>query len=223
MAVGGCRVCCSHVPILVYFTLQSLIAVYLNHADLHIGQLTLESFSKGDVAAFTDIYNRYYPDLYFLSRGIVGDLAPDIVADVFVQLWSQKKRFDSGEHLLFYLRAMTRNACYDSLKKEQRASLQLKELSYITDQEHEVVYFREIIEARLFSLILLEIDRLPPHMREVFRLSYIDGLKNAEIAELLNIKDASVRVRKAEALKLLRLTFRNTDLIVLLLLICAPD
>ena len=175
------------------------------------------------MVAFTEIYNLYYPDLYFLSRGIVGDVAPDIVADVFVQLWSQKKRFESGEHLLFYLRAMTRNACYDSLKKEQRVSLQMKELAYITDQEHEEVYFREVIEARLFSLIQKQIDQLPPHMREVFRLSYIDGLKNAEIAELLNIKDASVRVRKAEALKLLRLAFHNSDLIVLLWLICVPD
>ncbi|HJU45184.1 MAG TPA: sigma-70 family RNA polymerase sigma factor, partial [Chitinophagaceae bacterium] len=173
----------------------------MNNPDLHISQQALESFSNGDVNAFTNIYNRYYPDLYFLSRRLVGDAAPDVVADVFVQLWSQKKRFDSDEHLLFYLRVMTRNACFDLLKKEHRTSQQLKELSYITDQEHEDVYFREIIEARLFSLIQKEIDQLPSHMREVFKLSYIDGLKNAEIAALLNIKDASVRVRKAEALK----------------------
>lgn len=195
----------------------------MNNTDLHISQQTLESFSKGDVNAFTNIYNRYYTELYFLSRRLVGDLAPDVVADVFVQLWSQKKRFDSDDHLLFYLRAMTRNACFDLLKKEHKTSQQLKELSYITDQEHEDVYFREIIEARLFSLIQKEIDQLPLHMREVFKLSYIDGLKNAEIAELLNIKDASVRVRKAEALKLLRSAFYNTELIVLLAILCAFD
>ena len=184
--------------------------------DLHISPQTLAAFSNGDVTAFTRIYNRYYADLYFLSRGIVEDLAPDVVADVFVQLWSIKKKFDSDQHLLFYLRAMTRNACFDCLKKEQRASRQLRELSYITDQDHKDVYFSEIIEAQLFRLIQHEIDQLPLHMREVFKLAYIDGLKNAEIAQLLNIKDASVRVRKAEALKILRLSLNDTELVVLL-------
>src|SRR3954467_12686305 len=34
----------------------------------------------------------------------------------------------------FYVQAMTRHACYEFLKKEQRASQKGRELSYITDQ-----------------------------------------------------------------------------------------
>ena len=191
----------------------------MNNRDIHIDNLTLQSFAQGDPAAFTRVYNRYYPDLYFLAKKLVDDAASDVLADVFMEAWSQKKLFDSPEHLIAYMRIMTRNACFDYLKKQNKDSQRLRDLGHISDQEHQDEYFREITEAQLFSLIRQEIEQLPPHIREVFKLSYIKGLKNAEIARLLGMKDASVRVRKAEALRILRAAFYNIDLAVLLLFI----
>ena len=176
----------------------------------------LQQLADGQTTAFTAIYNQYYPELYFLAKRLAGDTAPDVVADVFVQLWTQRKLFENHRHLLAYLRVMTRNDCYDLLKKQQRDVQHLKELRHISEQEHEDQYFQEIIEGRLFALIREEIEQLPPHIREVFKLAYIDGLKNGEIAQLLNMKDASVRVRKAEALKILRATLYRIELIVIL-------
>lgn len=99
--------------------------------------------------------------------------------------------------------------------------LHLKDLVNLSDQQHQDHYFREIIEGQLFSRIHEEIEKLPPHVREVFKLSYIEGLKNAEIAKTLGIKDASVRVRKAEALRMLRIVFNDIDLTIFLLFLQA--
>ncbi len=176
----------------------------------------LQQLADGQTTAFTAIYNQYYPELYYLAKRLASDAAPDIVAEVFIQLWTQRKLFENDRHLLAYLRVMTRNACYDLLKKQQRDLQHMRELRHISEQEHEDQYFHEIIEGRLFTLIRAEIDQLPPHIRQVFKLAYIDGLKNAEIAEQLHMKDASVRVRKAEALKILRATLYRTELIVII-------
>lgn len=182
----------------------------------------LQQLADGQASAFTTIYNQYYPELYFLSRHLIGDEAPDVVADVFIRLWTQRKLFESRPHLLGYLHVMTRNACFDHLKKQHRDVLQLQELLHISEQEHEDRYFHEIVEARVFTRIREEINELPPHMREVFKLAYIDGLKNAEIASLLQMKDAAVRVRKAEALKILRSSLYRIELIIIMKLIIFP-
>jgi RNA polymerase sigma-70 factor (ECF subfamily) len=189
----------------------------LNKKALHIDNLTLQSFAQGDPAAFTLVYNRYYPDLYFLAKRLVNDSAADVLADVFMQAWSQKKLFDSPEHLISYMYTMTRNACFDFLKKQSKDTQRLQDLRYVSEREHQDDYFHEITEGRLFSLIREEIEQLPPHIRKVFKLSYINGLKNAEIAQLLGMKDASIRVRKAEALRILRAAFYNIDLAVFML------
>jgi DNA-directed RNA polymerase specialized sigma24 family protein len=50
---------------------------------------------------------------------------------------------------------------------------------------------------------------LPAHIKEVFDLACIQGRRNAEIAKILNIKDATVRRRKTEALHYLRQTLKG--------------
>ncbi|HEY6900554.1 MAG TPA: sigma-70 family RNA polymerase sigma factor [Puia sp.] len=189
----------------------------MRNSSLHIDLVTLKAFAEGDAEAFTQIYHQYYPDLYFLAKSLVGDAAPDVLADVFAEIWTKRKSFDSSDHLFYYLRSMTRNACFDDLKRHRRNTDQIRELAHLSDEGHEDIYFREIVEGRLFLLIREEIEKLPPHIREVFKLSYIEGFKNAEIAEILGIKDASVRVRKAEALKILRAAFYRSELPLLFL------
>ncbi len=175
----------------------------------------LRQLAAGENAAFTQVYRQYYAELFWLSKRMVGDAAPDVLADVFLRLWTNRKLFDNRQHLLAYLRVMTRNCCLDALKQDERRDAAATQLAFITDEEYEQQYFAEIIEARLFSLIRNEIDALPTHLGKVFTLSYIDGLSNSQIAEQLNLKDGSVRALKSEALKLLRASLRHIELAVI--------
>lgn len=184
----------------------------MHHPKLNTVKPSREFLSVGgSKVLFTQVYNDYYTQLYFLTKKMVQDAAPDILADVFTELWVQEKEFESERHLFFYLRAMVSNACFDFLKKKNRDSKQIDLLTLQTDQQYTDIYFRDIVEGHLFTQIKEEIDKLPPHLREVFTLSYIKGLKNNEIASLLQIKDNAVRVRKAEALKKIRTAFHGTE------------
>ena len=65
-------------------------------------------------------------------------------------------------------------------------------------------------------------DALPEMYRELFRLSFEQGLKNAEIAELLCVSEITVKKRKARMLeKIRRLLGRDIDNYMMLLLLVA--
>lgn len=183
---------------------------------VYIGQQLLEELSKGDEKAFTIVYNRYVDEFYWIGKQIVGDYAPDLVADLFTQLWTLKKRFESERHLYAYLRAMLRNACLRRLKLQQREKQLLKELLYASEQEEEDYYLKELIYKRTFTNIIEDVEKLPEHLRKVFKLAYLGEFKNAEIARILHLKESSVRSCKAQALRLLRLATHPIELLLIL-------
>jgi RNA polymerase sigma factor (sigma-70 family) len=54
-------------------------------------------------------------------------------------------------------------------------------------------------------MVLDEIEKLSPLVRSIFKLSYLEVKSNAEICEILGLKDKTVRNKKAEALKAIRI------------------
>jgi len=63
------------------------------------------------------------------------------------------------------------------------------------------------------------IEGLPPAMRRISKLAYLEGLKNNEIAAQLDISVETVKVQKKRALKQLRLKLNPESLLTLLVLI----
>jgi RNA polymerase sigma-70 factor (ECF subfamily) len=63
-----------------------------------------------------------------------------------------------------------------------------------------------------------EIEKLPKKCRQVFKLAYMDGLGNEEIANLLNITYQTVKNQKVRALKILRLALLHKGLLAAILI-----
>ena len=53
-------------------------------------------------------------------------------------------------------------------------------------------------------LLFNAIHSLPDRERQIFELSFIEGLKNIEIAEQLGVSDSTVKKAKAKVLEILR-------------------
>lgn len=53
------------------------------------------------------------------------------------------------------------------------------------------------------------IEQLPQHLREIFDLSFREGLQNAEVAARLRVSVEAVKKRKARLVSLLRERFRG--------------
>ena len=61
-----------------------------------------------------------------------------------------------------------------------------------------------VIDQETQLLLYNAIQNLPDKERRIFELSFIEGLKNVEIAERLGVSDSTVKKTKAKALEILR-------------------
>jgi RNA polymerase sigma-70 factor (family 1) len=179
-------------------------------------------FRKGDSQAFACFFHIHYRALCFFAGKIIFDKAEaeDIVKDAFIKLWRKHDDFETAQNIKAFLYITTRNACLNFLRHTQVKDTFNKEYAYLEDSNHEDQVLNQIIRTELLREIYEKIEELPEKRREVFKLAYLDGLKNEEIAEYLNISIFTVKEHKGKALQTLRLHFTDRQLILFLVL-CA--
>lgn len=169
---------------------------------------------------FDKIYLAYYFRMYRFAKEYVifDEDAENIVQDVFLILWEKRDVLKIQISILSYLFSLVKNKCLDHLRhrlvveefqQEYRAKLSsLEALNYTFTSEEDIE--RVLKEA---------IDKLPERCREIFLKSRIEGKKNREIAEELNISVSTVENQMTIALKKLRFELKDY-LPLLLFLVC---
>lgn len=147
-----------------------------------------------DQNAFRELFNLFSPGLFSYTRSIVksGNLAEEIVEDVFVNLWKNRKNLVAIKNLTYYLYTANKNIILNYLTKEKRhASISLDDISY--DARYTSGNPEEVYTSKLnISHILSAIQSLPGKCQLIFRLAKEEGLTYAEIAQLLNIAPKTV-------------------------------
>lgn len=154
------------------------------------------------------IYLEYAPMLLrFAGKFVSGFFAEDIVHDVFLKLWDRQVFLLPDEDLKRILYVAVRNACIDHLRRSNmeqeildRRAIQLKldELDYFESSDE--LFMRQ----DLMLLLMRKVEELPERNREIFRLSYLKGLKAAEIAKQLDISVRTVENQLYRSLLYLR-------------------
>lgn len=177
------------------------------------------SLRKGDPDALQTLLKHYYSALCLFAERLLGDsaAAEDIVGESFVKLWNKRTNFENHQNLKAFMYITVRNACLNYLKQAKRDSLSKKQLAYLTGEKEEFV-LNEMIRAEVLKEIMDEISNLPEQCRKVLKLGYLEGMKNQEIADLLNISIHTVKNQKARAIQLLKIRLRDRDLMAFLIL-----
>ena len=142
------------------------------------------------------IYMEYAPMLLrFAGKFVSGFFAEDIVHDVFLKLWDKQVFLLPDDDLKRILYIAVRNACIDHLRHSNmeqeildRRAIQLKldELDYFESSD-ELFMRKDLLE-----LLMKKVEELPERGQEIFRLSYLEGMKAAEIAEQLGLSVRTV-------------------------------
>jgi RNA polymerase sigma-70 factor (family 1) len=165
----------------------------------------LKKIAEADYVAFRELFDAYHNLVftYALSYVKFVDTAEDIVQEVFIKIWANREALTEVENFGGYIRVLTINKTKDELKKaavsirnEQESLKDWSELDFATEQN--------IISKHSGSYIDMLIDRLPKQQKLVYRMFYVDGLKQKEIAKELNISPLTVKVHLREALKTLK-------------------
>lgn len=166
------------------------------------------------------LYDKYYRALVgYGCQFVEREIAEDIVQEMFSVLWDSQPGFKSMAQLSTYFYTTVRNMALNHLRHQtvhnnyrQGIIDNLQEFMLVDDTSD--TFNKEEIYRQLF----LAIDELPPRQREIFLLC-MEGKKNKDIAEQLEISAETVKVQKRRAISRLREQLSPMALVLLYLTI----
>ncbi len=182
-------------------------------------KVLLDKIKAGDNKAFETLFHNYYGSLCLYASKILNNdsAAEEIVQEIFVKFWEQKKQIKIETSLKNYLFRSVKNQCFNYIKHNViKERYQKSKEEQLQSDAHFEDHF---IEVDLIKKIEESIDSLPEKRREIFRLSREEGLKYREIAEKLNISIKTVEAQMGLAIKNLREKLK--DYKSFLMLFCA--
>jgi RNA polymerase sigma-70 factor (family 1) len=183
------------------------------------GHQIIAEFKQGNKEAFAAVYKSHYAALFFFVRRFIPDRqeAEDITAETFIKLWKIRQNFDTHQNIKAFLYITARNACLDCLRAHRRSSGMQQEFLYLLLQNNDVTFIQDDVKADVLKQITDQIETLPPKCRQIFKMAFLQRLKNADIAERLGLTLQTVKNQKVRAIKMLRLAI-NKDLVLLTLI-----
>lgn len=177
------------------------MGAYHTLTDLHLINL----FKKDDEHAFAEIYGRYAEQLVEFASSKLFSLqdARDIIHDLFVKLWEDRKQLQVNRNLKAYLFILVRYRIVDKIRKnitrEEYASM-IQALS----TSHETTIEQQIAAKELQQNIEKSLDKLSPRVKEIYLLSREQNRSIPDIAKQLQLSEQTVKNQLTVALKHLR-------------------
>lgn len=161
---------------------------------------------SGDHAAYTEIYQRYWPILFRHARKMLrdDDEATDVIQEVFTAFWSKSAELILTVSLSSYLYSSTRNKVIDLVNRNKLKNNYLGSLQAFIDKG-EFITDNAVREHELSNQIESEIARLPKKMREIFELSRKKNLSYKQIADEIEISEGTVKKQISNAIKILKM------------------
>ncbi|MGN0047353.1 MAG: RNA polymerase sigma-70 factor [Bacteroides sp.] len=166
---------------------------------------------------FQDVFQRYYVSLSLFANRYVDDeeVAADIVQDVFAKLWQIRTDFFYLHQVKSFLYTSVRNKALNELEHRHVMS---EYAQRVVEKQKEAFFHDAVIEQETYRVLVEAIDRLPSQMKAIMLLA-LEGKKNAEIADRLEISVETVHTLKKMAYKKLR-HFLNHYYYTLLWMLC---
>lgn len=160
---------------------------------------------EDDHSAYTEIYNRYSVLLYVHACKRLRDReeAKDLVQELFTSIWNNRFILKIDTHLSAYLYTAVRYQIIRLLSRRGLEAAYLDSLKETIEKNHVVTDYL-VREKELTRIIEKEVDALPPKMRNVFYMSRHLHLSHREIADQLDLSEATVKKQVNNALKVLR-------------------
>ena len=183
----------------------------------NLNQHIFRRLRNGDEKALTELFDLYYSALCMFANKYLRDmdLSRSLVQQVFIDLWMKREKISISTSVKSYLYTTVKNRCIDALRKTKATT----EISESVENLNQTPFRNLMEEAELNDRINASINQLPDKCREIFLLCRFEGLKYAEIAEKLGISVKTVEMQMGIALKKLRDSLSDYQMINLLVFI----
>ena len=154
---------------------------------------------------FQEIYNEFQPRiLHYLSRMMGPEEAEDAAQEVFEKVNRSLGGFKGQSKLSTWIYRIATNTAIDKLRSaslKQSASQAPLEEAEVTKARNtwtgqaQASVDQKVIRKEMSECVREYIDRLPPDYSTILILSEIEGFKNKEVADILQISLENVKVR----------------------------
>lgn len=164
----------------------------------------IKRLKNGEEEAYIHLVDHYNRRLYGYALTLTNNhaLAEDILQNVFLRTWEQRKKISITTSLQNYLFRSVHNEFINQYKKKR--STMILEQKYFDALDKATAAHDDISLEKIISKIKKEVQKLPPKCREVFLLSRNEGLTNLEIAHHLDVSIKTVEAQITKAFSVLR-------------------
>lgn len=182
-----------------------------HHREHESERQLLERLRDSDQEAFRLLFEKYQPVLfrYVLHSLHEADDAHDVVQETFVRVWDLRVSLKPDLPLLALLFRVSRNLVRDRAKHRavrKRLEPDVPSSLHTSPENPEETLQAGVLEERINEIVR---TKLPAKCREVFLLSRVEGMSNAEISERLGITVKTVENQITRGLKILRRGLRG--------------
>lgn len=157
---------------------------------------------SGDTKAYDFLMDSLYQKLCAYAYTLTNDhgKSEDIVQNVFVEIWINRKNINPDFSVKNYLYKSVYNEFIDQYRKNKPVIYLEKKYLEAIDLVHENEY--ENLD-ELIKLVNVEIENLPQKCKRIFLLNKKEGLTHIEISEYLGISIKTVEGHMTRAFKIL--------------------
>ncbi|MBW2525157.1 MAG: sigma-70 family RNA polymerase sigma factor [Deltaproteobacteria bacterium] len=166
----------------------------------------LQQVADGDRAASRELVDRYLGAITRFAFRLLGDRAEaeDVAQESFLRLWRQARRWEPKAKLSTWLYRVAHNLCIDRLRaKKTRAEAP-------PDGDEASLDASDLLERRrVVDAVAAALEELPERQRAALALTYYEGLRNYEAAEVMDVSVEALESLLARARRQLKKRLRS--------------
>jgi RNA polymerase sigma-70 factor (ECF subfamily) len=169
---------------------------------------------QGDLSAFRKLVERHQSFVYCLAFRSVANReeAEDIVQDTFIRVWLNLRLFNFRGKFTTWLYRIVANLCIDRLRAMNRSgtgrTASEEDNPPWTDLQDDI---KKLEDKDLAAYIKMLADHLSPKQRMVFILRDLQDLSIAEVSQIMQISEGSVKTNLYHARNAIRLNLIKSE------------
>lgn len=164
----------------------------------------------GDTEAFSILVEKYQKLVFHILNGVIfynKDCIEDVAQDIFITIFEKLQQYNPKYDFKNWLYTISLNKARKFLRKKQ--SLSVSYLENLDDMGLEDE--KESIEPELQLLLSQNIQELSPRYQEVLFLFYSEDKSTAEIADILNKNENTIKTWLKRSREKLKKKLKNNE------------
>ncbi|MHA4807313.1 RNA polymerase sigma factor [Flavitalea flava] len=171
-----------------------------------------EKVMRDEPSAFEPLFHQYWEQMFNMAYRRLGDesRAKDIVQDIFIRTWENRREIVVSDSLAPYLMTALKYSIIREIYRSSKKGYMKLPLSVLDIPAEEQGFLSDWQEVEhLQTLVLQEVSAMPLRMQQIFRLRREQELSVRDIALRLSLSEQTVKNTLHTAMKRLRLRLQQ--------------